>query len=380
MTGVGRDGANRRVLHLCLSNAWGGQEMYVHSIAEALRARGLFVAVAARGGRELAVRAERAGIPLLSYRGGLDRLLFPFKVRSFIREHDVGVVHFQQLRSVRRVLPFLPRHGARPRYVFTDHSPRRRRVSSVFTSFVLGRLDAMVVTSRRQREIAACSLGLDQGRIRVLYNGVDVRRFAFCEDGGERRAMRRRFGIPDGVHCISTVGRVVRDKGQDVFLEAARRILSHRRDVRFEIVGETVNLVGGQRPFVDDIEAEAAAPPLRGSVHIRGFVEDMAAYYRAVDVVVVPSRVENFGLVAAEAIEPEDAPVVRLVNSIFSAGIASSASGKSNTSAVTETPMSMILLIWRMCMRELLRAAFMSHSSSMWSSGISCANSSCRAM
>jgi D-inositol-3-phosphate glycosyltransferase len=97
------------------------------------------------------------------------------------------------------------------------------------------------------------------------------------------------------------VGRIQPLKGLDVAVEAFVRIRAEIPDARLVIVGGPSGPNGV--PELERIRARVAELRLENRVE---FVpsrphEEIATYFRAADVLLVPSRSESFGLVAAEA-------------------------------------------------------------------------------
>ncbi|MER8235393.1 glycosyltransferase [Streptomyces sp. NPDC094049] len=110
----------------------------------------------------------------------------------------------------------------------------------------------------------------------VVHNGVDIARFASD-------------GPPGGsVPTVVCVGRLCRQKGQDVLLAAWPAVLADVPDARLVLVGDG--------PDADRLRA-AAGP----SVRFTGAVDDTVPWYRAADVVVLPSRWEGMALAPLEA-------------------------------------------------------------------------------
>jgi glycogen(starch) synthase len=94
---------------------------------------------------------------------------------------------------------------------------------------------------------------------------------------------------------VAFVGRLTPTKGPHVLLEAVPRVLGLRPETRFVFAGD-----GQMR---EGLESRARELGLEGTVrfvgHLRGQV--LATFYRAADLVVVPSLYEPFGMVALEA-------------------------------------------------------------------------------
>lgn len=125
--------------------------------------------------------------------------------------------------------------------------------------------------------------------------GVDATgRFVAPRDEGERRAARVAVGLPADARVLGFVGRVVRDKGI-VELAAAWSILREAHpDLRLVIVGP--------REQGDPIPEEVAAALARDPrVVLAGHVRDTPRWFRAMDVVALPTYREGFPVVTLEA-------------------------------------------------------------------------------
>ncbi|MFD3535059.1 glycosyltransferase [Streptomyces sp. NPDC058664] len=120
----------------------------------------------------------------------------------------------------------------------------------------------------------------------VIHNGVDVARFADTSaDAVARATAPSRSGDGPVVVCV---GRLCRQKGQDTLLAAWPAILAQAPTARLFLVGDGPD---GER-------LRTAAPP---SVRFTGAVDDTAPWYRAADLVVLPSRWEGMALAPLEA-------------------------------------------------------------------------------
>ena len=175
--------------------------------------------------------------------------------------------------------------------------PRGREIGEVQVVEAADRLVAN--TDDEARELVQL-YDADPGKVSVVPPGVDLETFT----PGDRSQARRDLGLPVDGHLLLFVGRIQPLKAPDVLVRAAAEIV--RRDpTRRERL--TVAVLGGPsgsglaRPR--DLEELAAA---LGVADVVLFVRpvarpELARWYRAADVVAVPSHSESFGLVAIEA-------------------------------------------------------------------------------
>ncbi|MCL6635900.1 MAG: glycosyltransferase family 4 protein [Peptococcaceae bacterium] len=139
---------------------------------------------------------------------------------------------------------------------------------------------------------------LPQDKIAVIPNGVDVNNFR----ARSRDARRSDYAAPDE-KIVFYVGRLVREKGVQVLLDAAPEILAHHPQTKF--------VIAGKGPHLDALRHQAAVLGIANRVYFTGYINDEVrnSLYSWTDVAVFPSLYEPFGIVALEAMAAR-APVV----------------------------------------------------------------------
>jgi len=153
----------------------------------------------------------------------------------------------------------------------------------------------VVVCNSESLRAEALALGIaPAAKLRVLgdgsSHGVDIERFA---PGPSE--VRSELGIPDGVPVLGFVGRLTRDKGVPELIDAFDAIL--RAEPKTRLV-----LVGWFDDAEDALDGRLRARILRHpQIHYLGMVADVAPYYRAMDVLVLPTWREGFPNVVLEA-------------------------------------------------------------------------------
>ncbi len=160
---------------------------------------------------------------------------------------------------------------------------RRRAVAWAYR-----RADRLVALSGGVGRELVADYGLEPSRVVTVHNPVDV-------DGFRARAAAS--GPPSwsdwasGGPVLVGVGRLTRQKGYDVLVDAMARL--ERRDARLVLLAEG--------PDRQALEARVAARGLRDRVRMPGFVEDPAPWLAHAAAFVLPSRWEGFGHVIVEA-------------------------------------------------------------------------------
>ena len=150
--------------------------------------------------------------------------------------------------------------------------------------------------------------------IHVVPNGINVNKF----DNQYRDWDFRRNYASDNEKIVFFAGRIVFEKGIQVLLDAAPKILQNYNDVKF--------VIAGRGPCLDDLKAQAERLGISNRVYFTGYLNDVqiTKMYKAIDVAVFPSLYEPFGIVALEGMLAGAATVVSDtggLNEIVSHGI-----------------------------------------------------------
>lgn len=159
----------------------------------------------------------------------------------------------------------------------------------------------VIVCSGFMRGEVMHALHTPYDKVDIIYNGVDPQAFDFPFSEEEKTAFKARFAAPYE-KLIYFIGRMVREKGAQVLVEAMPRVRAQFGNAKLVIAG------GGYRAH---LEARAKELGLKDQILFTGRVsdEDRDKLYRVADAAVYPSLYEPFGIVALEAMAAK-VPVV----------------------------------------------------------------------
>ena len=137
--------------------------------------------------------------------------------------------------------------------------------------------------------------------VSVVSPGVDLYKFTA---GDGRKAAREAVGLPQDAHILAFVGRIQPHKGPEVLIRAVAEMLNHSPHLRSKLI--TVIMGGASGSGLGEVER---LKDLVSWLNISDVVRfenpvpraQLPEWYRAADLVCVPSYSESFGLVALEA-------------------------------------------------------------------------------
>jgi glycosyltransferase involved in cell wall biosynthesis len=250
------------------------------TLARGLQARGHDVLVLSRPGSpfDQAARAEFTVAPVLR---GADFPVVPvYRVMRALRRHRTDVVlsplpkdlqmtglaaRMLGIPVVARRVDFFP-FGRLPHQKFLDRIPEVYIANSE--------------TTRRHMLRDAPWLAPD--RIAVIFNGVDVSRFA--------DATPAELNVPRDALVVGFIGRLIERKGLPEIAAAWPRVA--------EAVPNAHLVIAGSGGWEGEFRKRIAGAP---RVHWLGFRSDAPALMQRFDIAIAPSWEEPFGIVAVEA-------------------------------------------------------------------------------
>lgn len=168
--------------------------------------------------------------------------------------------------------------------VFTSAAQRNHKL---FTKWLIRRMDKVIATSARSGSFLEVPH-------QIILHGIDTGAFAPGTDEAEALAVPG----PAGNHLVGCSGRIRRQKGTDLFVEAMLTLLPEFPDWTAVITGRTTR---EHVEFQKALAARIAGCGLKERVVFVGEVKDIRAWYARFSLFVAPSRNEGFGLTPLEA-------------------------------------------------------------------------------
>jgi len=249
---------------------------------------------------KLREKAAAWGAPLLSVpdRGAWDWQVIS-QMLNICRREGVRIWHGHDYKS--NALGLLLRRFWPMRLVTTVHGwvkeTRRTPLYYKIDRLCLPRYESVICVSEDLHD-QCLKCGVPASRCLLIENGIDTEQFTRRQSKEEAKS---RLGLPRDRLVIGAVGRLSREKGFDLLLQAAAKLLARGIEVGVVIAGE------GEEAAM--LRGLAVALGIGERVHLLGYCADPRDVFEAMDVFALSSHREGLPNVLLEAAAME-VPIV----------------------------------------------------------------------
>lgn len=218
---------------------------------------------------------------------------------AMIRDKRISLVH---TNSNIRLEGALASHLAGVHHIYLAHIERQTEMP-IYQRFPLDQASFAHLMGELSTRIVAVSKSVAKtlsppvpaSQIQIIHNGLEMETFdaAVASVNG---SLRRELGLPNDTLMVTAVGRICKDKGFDILLMAAARVLKMIPEVHFLLVGGE-----DEKALAEDLRRQAVVHGITQNIHFLGFREDVPRILTESDIFVLSSRIEGHPYVLLEA-------------------------------------------------------------------------------
>lgn len=290
------DQTSMRVMQICTNFLPGGIQRHVLDLTQDLRGRGHKIVLAGDQGDWSADGADPDFVPVaLNNVAGVGGSLYrrvsalpacALTVRKAIRAHGIELIHAHETAPA--IVARLATTGMDIPIAMTFHGAAPAREAGVART---ARLCAeLTISPSRTALDALIAHGLPRAKARTI--GLGIHPLPDVPEA-EAQALRKRImGGKEGVLILS-LSRLQPQKGIDVMIEVARRVVARRPDVVFAIAGKG--------PLADAAAGWARDAGVADNVKFLGAISTVPQHLKASDIFLLTSRWENLPISIVEA-------------------------------------------------------------------------------
>lgn len=288
------------VLHMCLSSGFGGLEMYPIRVGEVMKALGhnVYGVSQEKTRTNISMREAFDDTFTLETRGDGYRKII--RLAKWIKRYKIDYVHCHKSSDL--MLAALLKKLCGFKLIYTDHMGAKRPKKDIIHRFIYRNVDLVLSISHFTRARNIKALPVPEEKVIALWLGTDVSDAK--DDQVADKALleidlKQQFSLPSESILIGIVGRLCDGKGHLELLKAFRELESNQAHLM--IVGGLTADTGGNTEYVKTLQTYISEHKLNEKVHFYGFAENPELLLKEIDIVVIPSHNEAFGLTVIEA-------------------------------------------------------------------------------
>jgi D-inositol-3-phosphate glycosyltransferase len=289
-----------RLAVLCLSNSLGGLELNSLKFAGWMQERGWSVTFLAPPATPLVSLAARWQVPVRTIRRRRS-VLMPLTALAVSRQLErlrIEVLVVTQNKDLALAALVKTLLGGRLRIIYQQHMQLGRAKRDWFHSTVYKAIDAWLTPLPGLARQVQEKTRFAAHRLHVVPLGLPLAQFWPATHSKEDA--RRVLHLPAHKPLLGILGRLDEGKGQAFVIEVLHRVRAgFPADAELVVMGELTRNEGDA--YLQELRQLIARLGLEQRVHFRNFQENPAVFYHAIDVFVLASTNETYGMVTLEA-------------------------------------------------------------------------------
>lgn len=281
-------------MYLLFSFTVGGTERLVANICNQMKANGeevfLLIVNDLTDDKLLNTLDSKINVKLLKRKvGSKDKISPLVQVAKYINENKIDVVHCNSFNAP-ELLVLSKIINPRCKIVSTIHGVGQFKKTGKFRIALKNWICDQFIGISDVVKNDIVQAGIKEGKVRRIYNGIDVKKYE-C-------AQKKLF---DADHIvIGCIARIMPSlKGQDILLRAAYKLKKQFPHIKVIFAG---GVAEEQKNEYKELQEYVKNNDLSANVTFLGSVDDIPAFLNTIDICVVPSRSEGFGLALVEAL------------------------------------------------------------------------------
>ncbi|MDH3890604.1 MAG: glycosyltransferase family 4 protein [candidate division Zixibacteria bacterium] len=284
---------------LCSSGSWGGLEMNVLRLGIWLKQRGWQVVLYGQRDTKLFDEAERDGLSVRHLHSTFKYgdLINASRLARYVKKDNVQRLIINYGKDL--FLAVLAKKFARGffKLLMQQHMHVGGHKKDAFHTWEYNHLDAWIAPLPMFKDRLVQYTRLETDKIHVIPFGIELDRLT--SNRPDRAAARQGLGLPADAYIAGIVGRLESKKGQDVLIKACRGVHDAGGRLHLLIVGDkTINDPEGYPQYLDSLTEQL---DLKSFVHFHPHQSDVVSVYAAMDLFVMASHSETYGMVTIEA-------------------------------------------------------------------------------
>ena len=287
-----------KILISCLSNSWGGMEMFAVQSAQQLMNNNMDVYLFCVENSKIDLNSnfisdeKKLRVRSSSYLNVFNIL----KLKKFLESKQIEIIHTQFSKDLWTISPALWLIKKHIPLVFTKQLGSFIIKKDLLHRLIYRRIDKAIAISQIIKNNLLETTPLEEEKIIIIHNVIDIEKYN--PDNYKRKTIRKQLAISDDVFVFTNVARLSPGKGQDIVIKSISMIKEQLKNVLFVFVGEAEESEKFYESYLKLLVKENGLDDL---IKFLGFRKDIPEILAMSDAFIFPSYAEAFGISLVEA-------------------------------------------------------------------------------
>jgi glycosyltransferase involved in cell wall biosynthesis len=271
------------------SKKWGGGELWFGETAKALTERNFHIIVIVTKNSPLEKYVKAAGIMVLSAkRSPLWQILYLFRIKNDPLRHTPDCIIVNSGIDLMHAL--IIKQTMDKSIIIFRRGLDKPLKNSLFNRLIYKQVDIFVANSQATaRTLQQSFPWLNREKIQIIYNPISINALPDIPTD----QLKQKYYIKKEIPILGIIGRLSRQKGHTILLDALKKILLY--------FPETILLIIGDGELKAELAAYVKKNRIEKNCLFLGHQHDIVSHYLLCDLVIIPSLFEGFCFSAIEA-------------------------------------------------------------------------------
>lgn len=287
-----------KVLKTCLSNSWGGLEMYALQTVKQLLQRGIQTELLCYPNSRIHNEALNEGI--IVHTSHFSNYFHPIeilKIAKLLNKNRYDIIHSGASKDLWLIVPSLKLVRLNIPLILSKQMGSYIIKKDFLHKWIYDRVTYALAISNVIAKNLLDTTPLTKEKILLVHNAIDTNKFN--PNKVDRSIVRNEFKVEGKELLIGMMARFSPGKGHEEFLYAANELIKKYDNLKFMIVGEASK---GENKYAEEIKTLSKNLGLDNKIIFTGYRKDTPEVLAAMDIFVFPSHAEAFGIALAEAL------------------------------------------------------------------------------
>lgn len=287
------------IAFICPSTAWGGLEMNVHRLAVWLTKRGHRIILYGNPASELYNKCRANNIetrPLVS-RSKFRDIFIARKLARMLRQDNARIVMLHMNKNF--LLTALAKRfsGGFFKFAYMQQMHVGPSKKDFYHNWLYRHLDIWIAPLPFLQKAALEKTAIPPEKFEIIPHGIDIDPFTTRQP--DKPSARGKLNLPENVLVAGVIGRLDPKKGQHILIEACHKLRQKGHQLNLLFVGDSS--AGEQTGYDTHLRQLVDEYGLTSQTYFRPFLAAVEYAFASLDIFVLTSRSETYGLVTLEA-------------------------------------------------------------------------------